>query len=55
MTDRELTEHEAETTVKTINDGLNAVLESSTECCAPFIGSLLVSTNVQVIGENIVL
>ena len=53
MADRELTEQEAETTVKTVNDGLNAVLQSSTECCAPFIGSLLVSTSVQVIGENV--
>ena len=44
MVDRELTETEAETTVKTIKDGLNAVLESSTEFCAPFIGSLHVCT-----------
>ena len=44
MVDRELTEREAETTVKAIKDGLNAVLESSTEFCAPFIGSLHVST-----------
>jgi DNA-dependent protein kinase catalytic subunit len=38
--DTELTEHEAERTIKAIKDGLNAVLESSTDCCAPFIGSL---------------
>lgn len=44
MVDRELTDTEAETTVKAIKDGLNAVLESSTEFCAPFIGSLHVST-----------
>ena len=42
MVDRELTEREAENTVKAIKDGLNAVLESSTEFSAPFIGSLLV-------------
>ena len=41
--DTELTEHEGERTVKAIKDGLNAVLESSTDCCAPFIGSLHVS------------
>ena len=45
MVDRELTENEAESTVKAIKDGLNAVLESSTEFCAPFIGSLHVSNN----------
>ena len=40
MVDRELAESEAETTVKAIKDGLNTVLESSTDFCAPFIGSL---------------
>ena len=43
MVDRELTEREAETTIMAIKDGLNVVLRSSSEFCAPFIGSLHVS------------
>ena len=41
--ERELAEDEAESAVTAIKEGLNAVLESSTEFFAPFVGSVQVS------------
>lgn len=43
MVERELTDSDAQMSVKAIRDGLNAVLEASTEFSAPFIGSLHVN------------
>ena len=43
LVERELTEREAESTIKVVKQGLNAVLESSTDFFAPFVGSIQVS------------
>ena len=40
MVEREFSDSEAEMAIKAIRDGLNAVLEASTEFSTPFIGSL---------------
>jgi len=49
--DHVLTDREAESTKRAVRDGLNAVMEASTQFYPPFIGSLQVSLKLSCIVQ----